>query len=256
MFNFLRKLRQKEFSGRYLRYAIGEIVLVVIGILIALSINNWNEDRKTKVKEQFLLTQLKSSFENNLEQLQQKINIRDRQLNSCLSMLEMIDHKTTRNDSLFNYHLTETLTYTTFDPVALDFSDSDLYNLISDPELKLLLSHWTTDVLQVTEEELNFKKFREEHYVPFVFKHYQIRTARSESYQRNFLKDYLIEDQSKVVRHIGTSNYETDINQLLDQPDFEDLVTRTYHIINVTNLQSTPLENSILKILDVINRNL
>ena len=48
MFNFLRKLRQKEFKGRYLKYALGEIVLVVIGILIALQINNWNEH----VKEQ------------------------------------------------------------------------------------------------------------------------------------------------------------------------------------------------------------
>ena len=35
-------------AGRYLKYAIGEIVLVVIGILIALQINNWNENRKFK----------------------------------------------------------------------------------------------------------------------------------------------------------------------------------------------------------------
>ena len=33
-------------TGKYLKYAIGEIVLVVIGILIALQINNWNENRK------------------------------------------------------------------------------------------------------------------------------------------------------------------------------------------------------------------
>jgi hypothetical protein len=38
-------------TGKYFKYAIGEIVLVVIGILIALSINNWNEQRKTKISE-------------------------------------------------------------------------------------------------------------------------------------------------------------------------------------------------------------
>ena len=38
-------------AGRYFKYAIGEIVLVVIGILIALSINNWNEDRKSRAVE-------------------------------------------------------------------------------------------------------------------------------------------------------------------------------------------------------------
>lgn len=50
MINFLRKIRQNMLSNgstsKYLKYAFGEILLVVIGILIALSINNWNEDRK------------------------------------------------------------------------------------------------------------------------------------------------------------------------------------------------------------------
>jgi len=52
MINFFRKIR-KQFADdnkplKYMRYAIGEIVLVVIGILIALQINNWNEDRVKK----------------------------------------------------------------------------------------------------------------------------------------------------------------------------------------------------------------
>ena len=50
MIKFFRKIRQNLLSegktGKYLKYAIGEIVLVVIGILIALQINNWNEKRK------------------------------------------------------------------------------------------------------------------------------------------------------------------------------------------------------------------
>ncbi len=50
MIHFFRRLRQnllkKEKTAKYLKYAIGEIVLVVIGILIALSINNWNQSRQ------------------------------------------------------------------------------------------------------------------------------------------------------------------------------------------------------------------
>tara|TARA_R110000772_G_scaffold167360_1_gene279072 strand:- start:822 stop:1559 length:738 start_codon:yes stop_codon:yes gene_type:complete len=42
-------------TGKYLKYAIGEIILVVIGILIALSLNNWNENRKNKISEKDLL---------------------------------------------------------------------------------------------------------------------------------------------------------------------------------------------------------
>ena len=69
MFNFLRKLRQKEFNGRYFKYAIGEIILVVIGILIALQVNNFNEQNKENQKEQELLSLLKIDLESLLEEL-------------------------------------------------------------------------------------------------------------------------------------------------------------------------------------------
>jgi hypothetical protein len=56
MINFFRKIRQKLIQenqmGKYFKYAIGEILLVVIGILIALQINSWNEGRKTKLQAQ------------------------------------------------------------------------------------------------------------------------------------------------------------------------------------------------------------
>ena len=45
-------------TGKYLRYAVGEIVLVVIGIFIALQVNNWNEYRKEKVEEKKILLSL------------------------------------------------------------------------------------------------------------------------------------------------------------------------------------------------------
>ena len=56
MIKFFRKIRydlmEKNKTGKYFKYAIGEIVLVVIGILIALQINNFNEQRKDSEKEQ------------------------------------------------------------------------------------------------------------------------------------------------------------------------------------------------------------
>ena len=52
-----------------MRYAVGEIVLVVVGILIALSINNWNEDKKVEKVEQVILNDLKAEIEANIEAL-------------------------------------------------------------------------------------------------------------------------------------------------------------------------------------------
>jgi len=62
MIKFFRKIRQNMIKeskvSKYMLYAIGEIVLVVIGILIALQINNWNEHRKIKIEEKVLVSQL------------------------------------------------------------------------------------------------------------------------------------------------------------------------------------------------------
>jgi len=61
-------------TGKYLKYAIGEIVLVMIGILLALQVNNWNENRKTKQQETLTLKQLKKDllFEEKLIQYTNK----------------------------------------------------------------------------------------------------------------------------------------------------------------------------------------
>jgi hypothetical protein len=68
MLRFFRKIRKKHLtSGKtfsYLKYAVGEIVLVVVGILIALQINNWSEARKRANSEQQILSSIKSSLVN------------------------------------------------------------------------------------------------------------------------------------------------------------------------------------------------
>ena len=67
IFRIIRQdLLSKGKTGKYLKYAIGEIVLVVIGILIALGINNWNENRKSEEKTKQFLTSLKSDLRNDL----------------------------------------------------------------------------------------------------------------------------------------------------------------------------------------------
>jgi hypothetical protein len=68
---------EKNKTGKYLKYAIGEIVLVVIGILIALSINNWNEARKVELKKQELVLNLISDFEENRAKLKPAIAYSD-----------------------------------------------------------------------------------------------------------------------------------------------------------------------------------
>lgn len=77
MITFFRKIREKLLSknqfSTYFLYAIGEIVLVVIGILIALQINNWNDLKKERKIEKQYLEALRSEFATNLEKLEGSI---------------------------------------------------------------------------------------------------------------------------------------------------------------------------------------
>ena len=81
MIKFFRKIRQNLLSdgktGKYMKYAMGEIVLVVIGILIALSINNWNEHRieDNQLKEHLLA--IKKNINTDVVELKKDAVIRD-----------------------------------------------------------------------------------------------------------------------------------------------------------------------------------
>jgi hypothetical protein len=90
MIKFFRKIRQKLFSenkfGKYLIYAIGEIILVVIGILIALSINTWNQNRLNSNKEYYYLSQLKVELKNQ----NQEINKRLERVSSVMNIIDTL----------------------------------------------------------------------------------------------------------------------------------------------------------------------
>ena len=91
---------EKNKTGKYLKYAIGEIVLVVIGILIALSINNWNEGRKSIQKGYEILVDVKENAEFNIIQFQEDIEKNKNVLNSIDIILNNITVTKIYNDSL------------------------------------------------------------------------------------------------------------------------------------------------------------
>ena len=107
MINFFRKIRKKLADDnqffKYSRYAVGEILLVVIGILIALSINNWNDERKTRAIELDLLKELRSTTKGqfNLEFEQLKGN--KRSLTACQVILNNLNQGHSYHDSLTTY---------------------------------------------------------------------------------------------------------------------------------------------------------
>ena len=103
MIKFFRTIRQQLLSEnkfrKYLLYAIGEIVLVVIGILIALSINNWNEDQKKDISNTKFLKNLSYEIELDKTVFTEKINNYEQINESLIAALSVLNESTSIQES-------------------------------------------------------------------------------------------------------------------------------------------------------------
>lgn len=158
MLNFLRKQRRNEMkSTRYLKYALGEILLVVAGILIALSINTWNEQRKNNDKEKSILEVLKLEFSANQENLGVTMKLHKESTESGYELIGYFNQDISEipEDKLNLLLLTASET-DSFDPRKGQLNSiisSGQINLISNQELTILLSSFE-DMINDTKEEL------------------------------------------------------------------------------------------------------
>ena len=262
MIKFFRKIRQKLLIenklSKYLLYASGEIILVMIGILLALQVNNWNENRKERTQETLLLKQLLTDFNSNLAQLDQKISFRKDFMNSSKQLFKYIDNPNLRDKDSVETHIAKTLPYATFDPINYDLASSGELNIIQNTELKHALTRWSSEINDVIEDEIVWKKYRNEQYFPFLIKNYQLRTIRNNAYRANILGLYSLKigenNDAYSKDYIGVSKHEEDLEALLDHPDLEDHLTRCYSINSWANVQSDILRNRLVEIITLIEQ--
>tara|TARA_R110002049_G_C8957848_1_gene546408 strand:+ start:17 stop:790 length:774 start_codon:yes stop_codon:yes gene_type:complete len=109
MIKFFRKIRQKMLSenkfSKYLIYAIGEIVLVVIGILIALSINNWNDNKKNVKAELNYYNRILDDLEMDKQLIVQSLEKADKRIDISKELLLELDSGTKSKKYLLNKFL-------------------------------------------------------------------------------------------------------------------------------------------------------
>ena len=228
MIKLFRKIRydliEKNKTGKYLKYAIGEIVLVVIGILIALSINSWNENRIDQQNEKLILMELHKEFIANKIQLDTVLFINRRSFQSVKYVRSKlpIDIETTNLDSLA-YHLF-TLGYTyTFNPskgVTNALTNSSTFNLISNNELRQLLIRWNDIVSDYQEEEINALNNYNSQLKPFEKKHFYWDTSK------NWLTEPRVD--LSILESLEFDNY---------------ILDRYYDLTNIVENTSGELEN-------------
>jgi len=136
MIKFFRTIRQTMLSEgktvKYLKYAVGEIVLVVIGILIALTINNWNDQKNNAKSEHIYYCRILEDFEldkQRIEELKEKANNR---IDSSKKILLDLDSGTKDKHYLINQFILATRSEV-YEPRNVTLKD-----LISSGNLKLI----------------------------------------------------------------------------------------------------------------------
>jgi hypothetical protein len=143
MIQFFRKIRHQLLDegkiGKYLKYAIGEILLVVIGILIALQINNYNIYKKDRLKEAEYLTALLEDLSKDVDQLQYSLSTNDEILDGLNNVLSMLSNPKEDRDSQRKLFLNK-IKYTYWYAV-MEFNDVTLTQLQSTGDFGLVTSN-------------------------------------------------------------------------------------------------------------------
>ncbi|RED44567.1 hypothetical protein DFQ10_103254 [Winogradskyella eximia] len=240
-------------TGKYIKYAFGEIILVVIGILIALQINNWNENRKDRIKEQVVLKQLQEDYQENLIQLEEKMTTRDKIIFSAIKLLKAFDQPNeVAHDSLVK-NLANAFHDPTYDPIQNDLTSSSNLILIRNKRLKRLLSNWSSDVVGVIEIEVNWSKTVNEEFA-FILAELGLGRDVSNSFMNDSKHLWLLdknEDSYKI--EIGTSKLSAPLDEILTSRKLEGLLGNAITLNKAANLQSEALHNRIQEILDLID---
>ena len=176
-------------------------------------------------------------------------------MGAAIKLLNYIDEPVKRNVDSIDTQIAKTVPYTTFDPIINDLATSGSLRLIRNDSLKQLLSFWTSEIIQVTEGEQTWAKYRNEIYIPFLIKNYQVRTMRNKAMKTGILFTFLIDQENRAseIKDIGSSKYNIDYNLLLDNPDYEDHLVRCIVTNRNTQQQSFILRDRIVEILKLLD---
>ncbi len=172
MIKFFNKIRKQLLddnkTGKYLKYAIGEIILVMIGILLALQVNTWNNNRELKKEEQKILKSLLGEFKENLEKFDNAYKFHQSR-KKVIHYSMLADLKSLSADSLFSILRKVNRNYT-FDPFQGIYNaviNSGKIELISNDTLKSKIARLQDLVRDYQDEELGVKTFAIDNLYPY-----------------------------------------------------------------------------------------
>ncbi|WP_339657449.1 DUF6090 family protein [uncultured Maribacter sp.] len=216
MIKLFRNIRQKLLdegkTGKYLKYAVGEIILVVIGILIALSINHWNQDRLNGFEKRDLLSKLHVEFKSNKKVVANFRIAEERAIKSAMNLINLVG---ATEEDLLSHNL-DSLLFLSFPSNELAFADNAVNSIVENGRLNLfendsitaLLNHWNslTEIRKTRFAKLD--SWNNEHFLPFLLSHISFREM----------------DSNANYEWAGTSKVKPSYYPLFQKIEFENLL--------------------------------
>lgn len=249
MLKIFRNIRQKMVAQsrirNYMLYALGEIILVVIGILIALQINTWNQNRLNRIEEQKILKNLKADFENNKALLEAAKKKCEEGISYCLAMLNYTGNKEKpKTARAFDSILNNIFTSPNYSPLSgtLDeLINSGKLGVLRSEDLRKKISSWKPG-LEVLKGRYGENQDYLDNINDFMVMH----------------GNWLNADKTAKTRSVNfpKSGFEFDNRTLLQNQEFENLVENV--AIGLDNYLNRLNQTSILldDILNLINTNI
>ena len=217
---------EKNRFTTYLLYAVGEIVLVVIGILIAVNINNWNVAQKNRASEIQYLINIKSDLQIDLDNLAMLIDVRRQKHKSTQNIIRIMNGGHINSLDTLILHINHAMGERKFKPnntTFMELSSSGNLNLISNDSIRMLLLDLTKDYawnMEMMEHET------------FDYREYISRSTAAYFDMNKYLPIALGE---QTAAELGVR--ESDFNELLNSLEYKNGV----HIISDMSEYYIPL---------------
>lgn len=234
MLKIFRKIRQNLlFQGktsRYFKYAIGEIILVVIGILIALQINNWNQHRINRNKELSYLKELKTSLNSDAIQISNILQFNIKKDSIVKNLMRIFDANLTNDERflIIQTNATSFTSYESFKPKSTTWNNllsAENVGLIKHKELRTsLIDYYSFDYEGSVQERIKIMN----------------RKVVDENFPLFFTKEYALENLNLETDFPSKTEFNLHLNQVM--------LSDLFGIRFLINMQNEFLEDTLMKL--------
>ncbi len=220
MIQFFRKIRHQLLSenkfGKYLIYALGEIVLVVIGILIALGINNIQQNKILKQKEQLYLKGLQTEFETSRLKLINLIAVNEQNYQGAARLLEYTaDTNESPTEKDFSELLLQSfsfdINYNPSSSLLDEMINSGSLKDISNDELRVRLTNWTSMLQDISKQEEELGTQRRHVLNMFLTENYSIRTLFDQTNNNSEFRLSKKQNQRSNLNLLTSTKFENNV---------------------------------------------